>query len=650
MTAIHLAWIDYVILIAYTAFVVGIGFALKRYMKSSSDFLTSGRSIPAWVTGLAFISANLGALELVGMAASGAKYGIATCHFYWVGAIPAMVFLAVFMMPFYYGSKARSVPEYLKMRFDERTRCFNSVTFAVMTIFASGISMNALAKLLNSLLGWDYNVSLWICSAVVLVYVLKGGLTSAIYTEVLQFFMIVLGFAPVVYLGLKDVGGWDKLKGALSAVAAQPAALGLANTATTTYPTNAWTSAWKPLLAGPASNPMGVDWFAMVFGLGFVLSFGYWCTNFLVVQRAMAARNMSAARRTPLIAAIPKMIFPVLVILPGMIAVGLAHFHKDNYELPKKAISVSQAALVKGVAELKTSAEDMLSAGDAAQAISKKVGSPVNEAKIAELLTTAGTADEATLTTGLKGALEGQIDYDGVILSLVKKYCPPGLLGLALTALLASFMSGMAGNVTAFNTVWTYDLYQAYIAPKKTDEHYMWMGRAVTVVGVLLSIGAAYFASQYNNAMDIIQLVFGFVNAPLFATFLLGMFWARTTSHGAFFGLLAGTGASALVHALTIAAGVEPGVKGGYLTVVQVFPSEMAQNFWLATIAFLVCFGLTLGISLLTKRTKTNEELKGLVYSLTPRVVTEEKEWYLRPGLIGILLLGACVILNILFW
>jgi SSS family solute:Na+ symporter len=223
-------------------------------------------------------------------------------------------------------------------------------------------------------------------------------------------------------------------------------------------------------------------------------------------------------------------------------------------------------------------------------------------------------------------------------------------LGLALTALLASFMSGMAGNVTAFNTVWTYDLYQAYIAPKKTDEHYMWMGRAVTVVGVLLSIGAAYFASQYNNAMDIIQLVFGFVNAPLFATFLLGMFWARTTAHGAFFGLLAGTGASALVHALTIAAGVEPGVKGGYLTVVQVFPSEMAQNFWLATIAFLVCFGLTLGISLLTKRTKTNEELKGLVYSLTPRVVTEEKEWYLRPGLIGILLLGACVILNILFW
>ena len=650
MTAIHLAWIDYVILIAYTAFVVGIGFALKRYMKSSSDFLTSGRSIPAWVTGLAFISANLGALELVGMAASGAKYGIATCHFYWVGAIPAMVFLAVFMMPFYYGSKARSVPEYLKLRFDERTRCFNSLTFAVMTIFASGISMNALAKLLNQLLGWNYDISLWICSAVVLVYVLKGGLTSAIYTEVLQFFMIVLGFAPVVYLGLQDVGGWGNLKGALSSVAAQPATLGLADTASKTFPADAWTSAWKPLLAGPASNPMGVDWFAMVFGLGFVLSFGYWCTNFLVVQRAMAAKNMSAARRTPLIAAVPKMIFPVLVILPGMIAVGLAHFHKDNYELPKKAISVSDAALAKGVAELKLSAQDMLSAGDAAQAISKAISSPLSEPKVAALLQTAETADDATLTAGLRSALVGQTDYDGVILSLVKKYCPPGLLGLALTALLASFMSGMAGNVTAFNTVWTYDLYQAYIAPKKSDEHYMWMGRAVTVVGILLSIGAAYFASQYNNAMDIIQLVFGFVNAPLFATFLLGMFWARTTAHGAFFGLLGGTVTSALVHALTIAGENNPGVKGGYLMVVQKFPSEMAQNFWLATIAFLVCFGLTLGISLLTKRTKSDADLKGLVYSLTPRIKTEEKEWYLRPGLIGILLLGACVILNILFW
>ncbi len=315
------------ILLIYVLVVVAIGFALKRYMKSSTDFLTSGRSIPAWVTGLAFISANLGRLELVGMAASGAKYGMMTCHFYWIGAILAMVFLAVFMMPFYYGSKARSVPEYLNMRFDGRVRTLNSVSFAVMTVFASGISMNELAKLLNALLGWNYDLSLWICSGVVLLYVLKGGLTSAIYTEVLQFFMIILGFAPVVWLGLKDVGGYGALEGTLKQVAVAPQALGLGDKA---YASNAWISTWDAMFQGTAANPMGVDWFGMMFGLGFVLAFGYWCTNFLVVQRAMAAKNMSAARRTPLIGAIPKMLIPVLVILPGMIAVGLASAGKGK--------------------------------------------------------------------------------------------------------------------------------------------------------------------------------------------------------------------------------------------------------------------------------------------------------------------------------
>ena len=351
---------------------------IGSYMKTSSDFLTSGRSIPAWVTGLAFISANLGALELVGMAASGAKYGIATCHFYWVGAIPAMVFLAVFMMPFYYGSKARSVPEYLKMRFDERVRCLNSLTFAVMTVFASGISMNALAKLLNHL-GWDYNLSLWICSAVVLLYVLKGGLTSAIYTEVLQFFMIVLGFAPVVYLGLKDVGGWNALKTQLYQVAQNPAALELN---TKTFASDAWTSAWKPLLGGPTANPMGVDIFAMVFGLGFVLSFGYWCCNFLVVQRAMAAKNMSSARRTPLIAAVPKMLFPVLVILPGLLAVGLASMGKDGYEFPKRVIPTS--AYASAIQTIKSVPVDNVDA--AVEQISKATGLKMNKSKVAMIL------------------------------------------------------------------------------------------------------------------------------------------------------------------------------------------------------------------------------------------------------------------------
>ncbi len=315
MQPIQLHWIDYTILLAYVVFVLGIGWALARYMKTSSDFLTSARSIPTWVTGLAFISANLGALELVGMAASGAKYGIATAHFYWVGAIPAMIFLAVFMMPFYYGSKARSVPEYLQMRFNKPVMGLNAIGFAVMTVFASGISMNALAKMLANLLPWQlslnlgfahlgsYDVYLWICSGVVLIYVLKGGLTSAIYTEVLQFFMIVLGFAPVVYLALKDVGGWTAMTDKLHAVAQNPMALDLNTKA---FAPDAWTSAWKPLLGGYDANPMGVNVFAIVFGLGFVLSFGYWCTNFLVVQRAMAAKNMTAARNTPIVAAIPE--------------------------------------------------------------------------------------------------------------------------------------------------------------------------------------------------------------------------------------------------------------------------------------------------------------------------------------------------------
>jgi SSS family solute:Na+ symporter len=649
MQTVQLGFLDYIILAIYVAFVVGIGFTLRRYLKTSSDFLTSGRSIPAWVTGLAFISANLGALELVGMAASGAKYGIATSHFYWVGAIPAMIFLAVFMMPFYYGSKARSVPEYLKMRFDERVRTLNSVAFAVMTVFASGISMNSLAKLLNQLLGWNYHLALWICSAVVLVYVLKGGLTSAIYTEVLQFFMIVLGFSPVVYLGLKDLGGWGAMNTSLQTVAQDPASI---NLGTKAYSSDAWTSAWRPLLGGPSANPMGVDWFAMVFGLGFVLSFGYWCTNFLVVQRAMAARNMGAARRTPLIAAVPKMLFPMLVIVPGMIAVALTSMPNKNYRIPPPILS--EQVYSKAVETVKSSAN--LEPAAAVKAVKAVMGKKMNDQKVAALIKEAGRLDDTQIKQGLYNAV-AEYDYDGVILSLVKKYCPTGLLGLALTALLASFMSGMAGNVTAFNTVWTYDLYQAYMAPNKSDQHYFRMGQAITVVGILFSIACAYFARQYNNAMDIIQLVFGFVNAPLFATFLLGMFWSRTTGTGAFLGLFSGIAGSALFHSLTLATGNVPGVKGAYLWSLLgkevpeacKFPSEMAQNFWLASFAFTVCFVLTLTISLSTRRTKTNDELKGLVYSLTPKIKDEEKAWYLRPAALGLLLLGGCLVLNLIF-
>ena len=644
MESIHLHKIDYTILMAYVAFVIGIGWALARYMKTSSDFLTSARSIPTWVTGLAFISANLGALELVGMAASGAKYGIATAHFYWVGAIPAMIFLAVFMMPFYYGSKARSVPEYLQMRFNKAVMGLNAIAFAIMTVFASGISMNALAKLLNQLLGWNYNVALFVSSGVVLIYVLKGGLTSAIYTEVLQFFMIVLGFAPVVYLGLKDVGGWSAMTEKLHAVAQNPQALGLNSRS---FAPDAWTSAWRPLLGGPSANPMGVDWFPIVFGLGFVLSFGYWCTNFLVVQRAMAAKNMTAARNTPIVAAIPKMLFPALVILPGMIAVALTAMPDKGYRIPPPMIA--PAAYTAAVEAVKNANPADPAAG--VKAVEEALGQKVNADKITTLI--ASNANNKYTDNEIKAGIYNSIaafDFDAVIFSLVKKYCPAGMLGLALTALLASFMSGMAGNVTAFNTVWTYNLYQAFFVPNKSDAHYFWMAKFITIVGIGLSIACAYFAKQYNNAMDIIQLVFGFVNAPVFATFLLGMFWARTTGIGAFLGLLFGIISSTLFHAFTIAHGNLPGVKGGYLGVKIEFPSEMAQNFWLATFAFGVCFVLTLVISLMTARTKSDAELKGLVYSLTPKIVDTNAPVWQRPAIVGTALLICCVILNLIFW
>ncbi|HTL57976.1 MAG TPA: sodium:solute symporter family protein [Candidatus Limnocylindrales bacterium] len=566
---IQLGGIDYAILLIYFAFVLSIGWALKRYMKGSTDFFLSGRSIPAWVTGLAFLSANLGAQEVIGMAASGAKYGIMTSHFYWVGAIPAMVFLAIFMMPFYYGSRARSVPEYLKLRFDEKTRGFNAISFAVMTVFSSGISMHALARLMETLLGWNYNGCIAISALIVLAYIFLGGLTSAIYNEVLQFFMIVFGFAPLVFLGLKDAGGWAALKEKLVPVAVSEH-----------FAPGTWTDSWKHM-GSPLENPMGIGWFGMVMGLGFVLSFGYWCTDFLVVQRAMAADSMSAARRTPLIAAIPKMLFPALVILPGMIAIAL-HYSGGHQFLP--------------------------------------IGK------------------------------DGTPDYNLTIPAMLAKYFPTGLLGIGFTALMASFMSGMAGNVTAFNTVWTYDIYQSYLAPNRTDKHYLAMGRWATVFGILVSVGAAYLASKFNNIMDMLQLVFGFVNAPLFATFLLGMFWRRTTGHGAFVGLLSGTLGAAIFHGLALSEGAEVGIKGGWLGKEFTFHSEMGQNFWMAIVAWTSCFVVTILVSLATERTKTDAELKGLVYSLTPKPESEHEPWYKQPVTLGVLVLAATVLLNIIFW
>jgi SSS family solute:Na+ symporter len=586
---LRLSAIDWLILAAYMAFVLGIGFAVRRKTQTSQDFFLAGRALPVWITALAFISANLGAQEVIGMAASGAKYGISTAHFYWIGAIPAMVFAGVLMMPFYYGSRARSVPEYLKLRFDEKTRTFNAAAFAVMTVFSSGISMYAMAALLQSLHIFDaafvamhlpvhfiFDASIGVSALVVLLYILAGGLRSAIYNEVVQFCLIVAGFAPLVYLGLRNVGGWQGLVHALPA---------------------GYTHSWLGM-TDPHHNLLGVDAFGLVMGLGFVLSFGYWCTDYLVVQRAMAADSMRDARLTPVLAAIPKMVFPFLVILPGIIAIALT-----------PAAFGDPATGVHGLIPLQKAADG--------HAVLDAAGRPV-------------------------------YDYNLVVPALLQRYFPAGLLGLGVTALLASFMSGMAGNVTAFNSVWTYDIYQSHIVKNASDRHYLQMGRIATVGGIAFSVLAAYAAAQFNNIMDVLQLVFAFVNAPLFATFLLGMFWKRTTGHGAFVGLLAGTAAAALHHALTLPAGAVAGIKGGWIAVLHVYPSEMAQNFYTAIYAWTTCFVVTVVISLLTKP-RPESELHGLVYSAAARLGDGTVPWFARPATIGAVVLAACLALNLVF-
>ncbi len=600
--AANLTAVDWLIMLVYFAFVLGIGFALKRYMRTSNDFFLAGRSIPAWVCGLAFISANLGAQEVIGMGASGAKYGIITSHFYWIGAVPAMVFVGIFMMPFYYGSKARSVPEYLRMRFDEKTRALNAFSFAIMTVFSSGISMYAMALLIQTL-GlfhgiipdqYIFHVSVVLSAVIVLGYIFLGGLTSAIYNEVLQFFLIVAGFAPLVWIGLRNVGGWNGIKRTLPVT---------------------MTHSWRGM-EHASTNSLGVEWVGLAMGLGFVLSFGYWCTDFLVIQRAMAADSEVSARRVPLIAAIPKMFFPFLVILPGLIAVSVtSHMAGAG---PQAVHAGANAPAARPIDEAHPH-------GIIPVKIDPISGQPVLNAD--------GTP---------------AYNYDLAIPVMLLHYFPTGILGLGLTALLASFMSGMAGNVTAFNTVWTYDIYQAYINKRGTDEHYLWMGRMATVGGVLLSIAAAYAATSFNNIMDALQLIFSLVNAPLFATFLLGMFWKRTTGHAAFSGLLAGTGAALLHHGLTLPADASPGIHGAWLHLVHTYPSDMAQNFWTAIFAFSVNMIVTVLVSLATEP-RAEAELVGLVYSLTPKPVETHLTWWQKPATLGVAVLVMLVALNLVF-
>jgi len=554
----RLHFTDYAVIALYFAFVIAVGFIIKRRIRSSNDFLNSGRNIPLWITSLAFISANLGAQEVLGMVASGAKYGIMTVHFYWVGAIFAMVFLGVYMMPFYYGSKARSVPEYLSMRFDEKTRGLNAITFAGMTVFSSGISLFALAKLLEITLGWDFDFSIWVAAGIVMAYTFLGGLTSAVYNEVLQFFLIVLGLFPLVVVCLDDAGGWANIKANLAPQ---------------------YTHAWEYLDTADR-NSMGINAMSLIFGLGFVMSFGYWCTDFLVVQRAMIARNMNDAQRTPILAAVPKMLMPIIVVLPGVVAIALmqpgVQTGPDAFRIPT--------------------------------------------------------------------APDGGLDYTMTLPSLLAHYYPSGLLGVGITALLASFMSGMAGNVTAFNSVFTYDIYQIYFVKRRSDRHYLLVGKGVTVVGILISILTAYVAQSFNNINDFLQLVFSFVNGPLFATFVLGMFWKRATGHGAFWGLLTGTLAAAATHGLTIAEG-----KGGWISPAFTIGSGMAQAFAVASVSFIVNFSVTVIVSLLTAP-KPDTELRGLVYSLTEKPSTAGLPWYRRAASLGLLLVILTLLLNWIFY
>ena len=570
-----LAGIDYTIVFIYFSFVIFVGWMLRRYMKDATAFLEAGRSMPAWVAGIAFISTSLGALDVMGMIGCGAKYGMMTFHFYWIGAIPAMIFLGVFMMPFYYGSKARSVPEYLSLRFDEKTRALNAILFSVMTILVSGISMYAIAILTEELLGWNFYVALCISAAVVLAYTYLGGLSSAIHNEVLQFFIVIAGLLPLLYLGMKDIGGWAGMKASLGPV--------VASLPGTHYAPDTWTTTWR-YTATAAQNPMGIAWYGILMGLGFVLSFGYWCTDFLVIQRAMAANSIVAARNTPLIAAIPKMLVPFLV-LPGVIAVWLMH-------TPAKGFSIAE---------------------------------------------------------------HGVNNYDLTIIMLMKHYLPSGLLGLGLTALLASFMSGMAGNISAFNTVWTYDIYEAYIRRptgdlKKDQAHYLRVARLTTIFAVVASIGAAGIAVEFKNITDFMQTIFSMVNAPLFAVIFLGMFWKKATGHGAFAGLFSGLSAAVLHHGLTRPADSLTFFKGGWICVLHTYPVELSQNFWCAILSCSTSAIVAVLVSLLTVQKKRKEELVGLVYSLTPPTSEAQAAWYERTSVLAVIVSVSAIVLSIMFW
>ncbi|MGW4273508.1 sodium:solute symporter family protein [Streptomyces seoulensis] len=538
--------LDYAILGIYFAVVLGIGLAARRSVKTSLDFFLSGRSLPAWITGLAFISANLAATEILGMAANSAQYGAYTVHWYWIGAIPAMVFLGLVMMPFYYGSKVRSVPEFLLLRFDKGAHLLSSILFAFAAILIAGVNLYALAIVVEALLGWPQWVAIVVAGFFVLAYITLGGLSSAIYNEVLQFFVILAALIPLVVLSLKKVGGWDGLTHKLNAAHGDN-----------------FTSAWGGTGIGHA-NPLGANWLTIVLGLGFVLSFGYWTTNFAEVQRALSAKNLSAAQRTPLIAAFPKIFIVFLVMIPGLVA----------------------AALVPNI---------------------------------------------GTSTSGLQ--------YNDAIPYLMQELLPNGVLGIAVTGLLAAFMAGMAANVSSFNTVFTTDIWAKYLVKDREDAYYVRFGRLITAVGVLASVGTAFLASSFSNIMSYLQTLFSFFNVPMFVVFIVGMFWKRASMKSGFWGLLAGTTA-AMVNYFVL-------YKKGIVDI----PTDQGANFVSAIAGFVAGAVVMVAVSLFTKP-KPAEELHGLVYGTTSPGMAEapapgDEAWYRRPALLGwgaVVLAAVCYI------
>jgi SSS family solute:Na+ symporter len=552
-----LSTVDLIIIALYFVAVIGIGFYLKRYTKTGEDFFLAGREMTAWIAGLSFLAANLGSLELMGWAASSYQYGILAAHWYWIGAIPAMLFLGLVMMPFYYISKTHSVPGYLKLRFGEPARALSAISFGLMTVLMSGINMFAMAKVMNVVLGWDMDISIWVSSVTVAAYVFLGGLLSAIFNEVLQFVLIWLGALLIAIIGLIEAGGWN----------------GLVARIHQNFPGQDYTHMWRTL-GSFTDNPMGINWVGVVFGLGAVISMGYWTTDFLVVQRVIAAKDLRSAKLAPIIGAAFKMMVPLIVILPGLLGLAV---------LPFKLVP-----------------ENMLT--------------------------------------------PGAHSYNDVLPLMLARYCGPGLLGLGVTALIAGFMSGMAGNVSAFATVWTYDIYRAMIRKNATDSHYVAMGRWCTVIGVAVSVGTSYLVRHSPSIMDYVQELFSFFIAPLFGTVLLGMMWKRATSAGGFWGLAAGTGTAI---ALWQWVRVDPSA----IQYVAFSPhaKDMAVNMFRALWAWVACVSVTVLVSLVTKP-RPASELVGLVYGYT-RIPSEgDMPVYQRPifwaGVVGVVF----VILNIIFW